>query len=103
MDRIEKLNNMLSQHPGDPFLQHALALEHIKEGNDQEARALFTRVLNADPDYVGSYYHLASLLIRNGEREEAIKICEQGLAACRRVGDDHAWRELNTVYEDLIY
>ena len=103
MDRIEKLNNMLGQHPGDPFLQHALALEHIKGRNDGAAKALFSSVLEKDPDYVGSYYHLALLLIRNGEREEAIRICERGLAACKRVGDDHAWRELNTVYEDLIY
>jgi tetratricopeptide (TPR) repeat protein len=103
MDRIEKLNNMLIQHPGDPFLQHALALEHIKAGDDGAAKALFTSILGKDPDYVGSYYHLALLLIRNGAREEAIGICENGLAACKRVGDDHAWRELNTVYEDLIY
>ena len=103
MDRIEKLNNMLSQHPGDPFLQHALALEHIKAGNDGAAKALFTGILEKDPDYVGSYYHLALLLIRNGAKDEAISTCAQGLAACKRVGDDHAWRELNTVYEDLIY
>jgi tetratricopeptide (TPR) repeat protein len=103
MDRIEKLNNMLSQHPGDPFLQHALALEYIKAGNDGAAKALFTSVLEKDPDYVGSYYHLALLQIRNGAKDEAISTCEQGLAACKRVGDDHAWRELNTVYEDLIY
>jgi tetratricopeptide (TPR) repeat protein len=103
MDRIEKLNNMLSQHPGDPFLQHALALEHIKAGNDGAAKALFTGILEKDPDYVGSYYHLALLLIRDGAGEEAVRTCEQGLAACKRVGDDHAWRELNAVYEDLIY
>ncbi|HSF46684.1 MAG TPA: tetratricopeptide repeat protein [Chitinophagaceae bacterium] len=103
MDRIEKLNNMLSQHPGDPFLQHALALEHIKAGNDGEAKQLFTNILDNDPDYVGSYYHLALLLIRQGESQQAIRWCEQGLAACKRVGDQHAFRELNTVYEDLIY
>jgi Tfp pilus assembly protein PilF len=103
MDRIEKLNAMLRQHPGDAFLQHALGLEYVKKGEDGKARALFSSILENDPDYVGTYYHLAALLIRLGEKEEATKVCETGLAACKRTADDHTWRELNSVYEDLIY
>jgi tetratricopeptide (TPR) repeat protein len=103
MDRIEKLNDMLRLHPEDAFLRHALGLEYVKKGEDGKARALFSSILENDPDYVGTYYHLAALLIRNGEKEEAIKLCETGLAACKRAADDHAWRELNSVYEDLIY
>jgi Tfp pilus assembly protein PilF len=103
MDRIEKLNDMLRQHPDDGFLRHALGLEYVKKGEDVKARALFSSVLEIDPDYVGTYYHLAALLIRNGEKDEAVRLCETGLAACKRAGDDHAWRELNSMYEDLIY
>lgn len=103
MDRIEKLNDMLRLHPDDAFLRHALGLEYVKKGEDCKARELFSSVLENDPDYVGTYYHLAALLIRIGEKDEAIKLCETGLAACKRAGDDHAWRELNSVYEDLIY
>lgn len=103
MDRIEKLNDMLSRQPGDAFLQHALGLEYIKNGQDEKARKMFIAVVENNPDYTGTYYHLASLLIRIGERDEAVKICETGLMACKRTGDDHAWKELNNVYEDLIY
>ncbi len=103
MDRTEKLLDMLGQHPGDPFLQHALALEYIKQGAEEKAEVLFRSILAADPEYVGSYYHLASLLIRTGQKEEAVKVCEAGLAACKKNGDDHAWRELNNIYEDLVY
>jgi tetratricopeptide (TPR) repeat protein len=103
MDRIEKLNDMLRQHPGDAFLQHALGLEYVKKGEDDQARALFSSILEADPDYVGTYYHLVALLLRSGEKEAAIKLCETGLAACKRAADEHAWRELNAIYEDLIY
>jgi predicted Zn-dependent protease len=103
MDRIEKLNNMLRQHPDDPFLRHALGLEQVKAGNDGAAKELFAAVLEKDPLYVGTYYHLVALLIRTGEREDAIRLCEKGLAACKQVGDEHAWRELNGVYEDLVY
>jgi tetratricopeptide (TPR) repeat protein len=103
MDRIEKLNDLLRQHPDDAFLRHALGLEYVKKGEDGEARALFTGLLENDPGHVGTYYHLAALLLRIGEKEEAVRLCETGLAACKRAGDDHAWRELNSIYEDLIY
>ncbi len=103
MDRTERLLDMLRQQPGDAFLQHALALEYIKQGAEDKAEVAFRAVLAADPGYVGSYYHLASLLVRKGQKEEALNVCETGLAACRKAGDDHAWRELNTIYEDLIY
>jgi tetratricopeptide (TPR) repeat protein len=103
MDRTERLLDMLRQQPADAFLQHALALEYIKQGAEDKAEAAFRALLTANPGYVGSYYHLASLLVKNGQRVEALNVCETGLAACRKVGDDHAWRELNMIYEDLLY
>src|SRR5262249_2731302 len=69
MDRIEKLKEFLSVNPADSFVQHALALEYVKLGNDQEAKNLFEDILNRDPGYIGSYYHLAKLLERNGDEQ----------------------------------
>ena len=62
MDRIEKLKTFLESTPADSFLQHALALEYIKVGDDGEARKLFKEILLREPTYVGSYYHLGKLL-----------------------------------------
>ena len=73
MDRIEKLNEYLKVSPTDSFLQHALALEYIKVDDDVQARSLFESILERDPNYVGSYYHLAKLLERNGENDLAIQ------------------------------
>ncbi|HRQ50705.1 MAG TPA: tetratricopeptide repeat protein, partial [Agriterribacter sp.] len=67
MERVEKLLVYLNASPNDSFLQHALALEYIKEGEDKKARFLFEEILEREPSYVGSYYHLAKLLERNGE------------------------------------
>lgn len=103
MDRIEKLLNFLASQPADNFLRHALALEYIKVGNDAEARALFTAIVTETPSYVGTYYHLAKLLEKMGEQEEAITWYEKGLEACKVAGDKHAYSELQAAYEDLIY
>lgn len=102
-DRIEKLKEFLKASPGDNFVQHALALEYIKLGDDAGARALFENILSNSPDYIGSYYHLAKLLERVGETQGAIEWYEKGMAAAKKAGDNHAYNELQSAYEDLVY
>ena len=103
MNKIEKIQEMLKATPGDNFLMHALALEYIKEGNDVEARNLFEQILNEDESYVGSYYHLGKLLERNGETQLAIEWYEKGMKAAKQARDNHAYNELQSAYEDLVY
>lgn len=102
-DRIEKLKSFLAQSPADPFLKHALALEHIKLGAEQEARKLFESNLQADPGYVATYYHLGKLLERVGEQDSAIAIYEQGMETAKAAEDMHSYNELRGAYEDLVY
>jgi tetratricopeptide (TPR) repeat protein len=103
MDRVEKIKSMLTENPGDSFLCHALALEYIKLGNDTEAKKLFESVLENEPGYIGSYYHLAKLLERVGETNEAIKIYEKGMEQARKAGDDHSLSELRSAFEELTF
>jgi len=102
MDRINKLREYLEASPTNNFLQHALALEYIKTGEDTEARKLFESILERDATYVGTYYHLAKLLERNGENELAIQWYEKGMAAAKEAGDRHSYNELQAAYEDLV-
>lgn len=101
MDRIEKLNAFLEQNPADSFVQHALALEYIKLGREEEARALFEAILSRDENYIGSYYHLAKLLERTGENETALQTYEKGMVRAKAAGDNHAYNELQMAYDDL--
>ncbi len=103
MNRIETLQNFLKDSPEDNFLQHALALEHIKTSDDGEARILFETILARDPGYVGSYYHLAKLLERTGDTEEATKVYEKGMAQAKKAGDNHSYNELRAAFEDLTF
>lgn len=103
MDRIQKLLDFLEKTPDDNFLKHALALEYIKVNEAFKARQLFEDILTKSPDYIGSYYHLAKLLEQTGERETAISWYEKGMAAAKKAGDNHAYNELQSAYEDLVY
>lgn len=101
MNRIDKLKEFLQATPNDSFLQHALALEYIKEDNDAEAKVLFETILKREPNYVGSYYHLGKLLERNNNFVEAINIYTKGMLEAKAVKDNHSYNELQAALEDL--
>lgn len=103
MDRIQKLLDFLKNSPNDNFLKHALALEYIKINDPDKAKILFLDILTNNPDYIGSYYHLAKLLEQTGEKENAISWYEKGMAAAKAAKDNHAYNELQSAYEDLVY
>ncbi len=93
---------MLTEQPQDPFLNHALALEEIKEGKDDAARQRFESLLAHTPDYVGSYYHLGKLYERMGEEANAIQVYERGMEIAKKLGDNHAGNELRAAHDNLI-
>jgi len=101
MDRIEKLKQFLQASPGDSFIQHALALEYIKLGDEGSARQLFEELLERDPAYVGSYYHLGKLFERNNDTGAALKWYEKGMEEAKKAGENHAYGELKGALEEL--
>jgi Tfp pilus assembly protein PilF len=103
MERIEKIKEMLLANPADSFLNHALALEYMKLGNDAEAKQLFEALLLKNPGYVGSYYHLGKLLERMGDEKEAITCYEKGMHMAKEKGDQHAFGELKGAWEELTF
>ena len=103
MDRIEKLKAFLEKSPEDNFLKHALALEFIKLNESVKAKNLFEDILTKDPSYVGSYYHFAKLLEQLGEKDNAVAWYEKGMTAAKAAKDNHAYNELQSAYEDLVF
>ncbi|MBS1742877.1 MAG: hypothetical protein JST81_07535 [Bacteroidetes bacterium] len=101
MSRIEKLKEFLSASPNDSFLKHALALEFIKIGDDEEARKLFDEILSFEPGYIGSYYHLGKLLERKADTVLAISTYKKGMEEAKKVKDQHSYNELQAALEDL--
>jgi Tfp pilus assembly protein PilF len=100
MDRISKLKEYMKTADKDSFLQHALALEYIKIGNDEEAKKLFNEILKREPTYLGSYYHLGKLLERIGDTQKAMRVYKRGMEVAEAANDSHAYSELQGAYED---
>ncbi len=100
MDRVSKIKEYLKTSPQDNFLQHALALEYIKMGDETEARKLFEQILEREPAYLGSYYHLGKLLERIGNAEKAIAVYRKGMEVAKSSDDQHSYNELQSACED---
>lgn len=103
MERIEKLKDFLRQNPADSFVEHALALEYIKKGDDPGAQKLFENILQREPGYIGSYYHLAKLFERIGDADSAIRWYQKGMEQAKKAGDNHAYNELRSAFEELTF
>jgi Tfp pilus assembly protein PilF len=100
MDRIGKLKEYMKTAQKDSFLQHALALEYIKVGDDEAARKLFNEILKREPTYIGSYYHLGKLLERIGDPAKALRVYERGMEVAKIADDHRSYSELQAAYED---
>lgn len=103
MNRIEQLNTFLKESPNDPFLLHAMALECVKIGDDSNAQKFFQQNLDTNINYVATYYHFGKLLERQGQEGAAINIYEAGMKVALQVGDQHAYSELRSIYEELLF
>jgi len=111
MDRIDKLKEYMKTAQKDSFLQHALALEYIKVGNDTDAKKLFNEILKREPTYIGSYYHLGKVLERTGDPAKALLVYKRGMEVATIANDHHdkgrnqlpepaIWRELDVEGQD---
>ncbi|MEM1062703.1 MAG: tetratricopeptide repeat protein, partial [Planctomycetota bacterium] len=66
MSRRERIEQMLRDDPGDPFLRYALAQEFVSEGNPEEALKAFDALLADEPEHVPSYFQKAKVLNEEG-------------------------------------
>ena len=101
--RIEKLLNYLKETPQDAFLNHALGLEYIKENQLESALACFEINHSLNPNYIGTYYHLAKLLETLQKTDQAIAVYEQGMEQAKLQNDQHSLNELRAAFEDLTF
>lgn len=102
MTRLEKIKEMLNGDPHDSFLNHALAMENIKEGKHQVAISILSVLLLRNPDYVGSYYHLAKLYELTDQFKLAEETYEAGLLMAKKDNDKHSFNELRSALDELI-
>ncbi|MBI3925483.1 MAG: hypothetical protein HY319_08090 [Armatimonadetes bacterium] len=61
-DRIERLQGILQQDPGDSSSRHALGLEYRAQGELSKALECFRETRDRDAGYLATYYQLGKVL-----------------------------------------
>ena len=100
--RLARLHEFLNNEPDDPFLKYALATEYLSLNDTEKALSYFNDLVINHPSYVGTYYHLGRLYETLGKKEDAVKTYQTGMQVARKAGDNHAFSELQTVYNAVM-
>lgn len=100
-ERMTKLKKMLEAEPNDPFCLYALAQEHARQGELDEAVTLYEQALEVDPAHCYAYFHLARALEERGETDRARATLESGLERAQSSGDEKAAEEISAYLDTL--
>jgi Tfp pilus assembly protein PilF len=93
-NRLEMLEQMVSQDPNNTFARYGLAIEYANSGDWARAVVEFRTLLQHDENYAAAYYHAGQALEKMGELEQARTMYEQGIEASTRKGDLHTRSEI---------
>lgn len=101
MDRVARLNEILSQNPNDAFARYGLAMEYSKAGDVDRALEEFGKLLSVHPDYTAGYFMGAQALVSAHRTDEAKMMLMDGIASARRTGNSHAQSEMTALLDEL--
>lgn len=93
-DRLEQLLQFLTENPQDSFLKYAIAMEYAKKSENEKALEYYQDLVQNDPEYVGTYYHLGKLYEKLEQFDNAFTAYEQGKKIAKSIGNRHALNEL---------
>ena len=99
--RLQKLLEFIQNEPEDPFLKYALATEYLRVNDTDKALSYYEDLMLNHPKYVGTYYHSGKLYEALGRKDDALKAYETGMKVAREQRDNHAFSELQGVYNQL--
>lgn len=96
MDRISELLKMLEDQPNDSFVRFALAKAYSNKGDYKDALRQYTALQQADPEYVGVYYHMGKAMEELELVQQATLVYKAGIAVAERLQDLHTKSELQS-------
>jgi predicted Zn-dependent protease len=102
MDRIAMLTEVLAENPNNVFARYGLAMEYSNSGQIKQALDEFHKLLSAHPDYAAGYFMAAQTMAKCEQRDDAIKMLQQGIAAAQRKGDSHAESEMQAMLDEMV-
>lgn len=103
MSRIDQIKQMLEEDPNDLFLLYALSIEEYHANNKEVAIRKLTQLIDKSPDYLASYYQLASWLKNERKNDECRLIVNKGIEVAIQQKNQKTLRELKEIINQLDF
>jgi Tfp pilus assembly protein PilF len=91
---MTKLAQLLAEKPDDAFLNFAMAMEHKKLKQTQQAVELFRKTLAIDPKYVAAFHQQGLAYEEAAQFDQAKAVYQEGIVAAKKAGELHAAEEM---------
>jgi Flp pilus assembly protein TadD len=98
--RMDQIEALLADDPGDAFLRYGLAMEYVSAGDEATAAEHLTR-LALESAYVPAFLQAGQVLARLNRFTEACDVLRRGVAAAGQQGDTHAESEMAGLLSSL--
>lgn len=99
--RLEKIQALLVDDPGDVFLRYSLAMEWAKLGQTEESLESLAALRRETPPYIPAFFMSAQQLAAAQKYDQARAILRDGIEAARQQGDSHAAGEMSQFLASL--
>lgn len=101
MGRLEQLQQLVAQDPGNSRFRYMLGMELLSLGRAAEAAEALKALVEQDPGYVPAYYQAGRAFEQAGDADAARQFYRRGIEAARAAGDMHAASELEAALDLL--
>lgn len=101
--RLNTLLSFLEEDPTDAFTRFAIAQEYMKMGNWDQAKTAYESLMQDQPRYVGTYYHLGKLYEKKHLWQEATEIYKKGIKIAEEENSLHDKAELQSALLAIEY
>ncbi|MEM6690854.1 MAG: tetratricopeptide repeat protein [Planctomycetota bacterium] len=101
MSRLQQIEAMLADEPGDPFLTYSLAMELRREGEFEKSLSRFDELIAGNPPHIQAMFMSAQMLADRGQIEDARTRLRDGIDEARRQGNHHAAGEMSELLASL--
>ena len=102
MAMLNKLEAMLAGGQDNALLRFSLGSEYLKAQQPAQAVEHFRKCLQHDPKYSAAWKLLGQALTDAGQREEAVKVYEEGIRVAEAKGDKQAVKEMGVFLKRLL-
>lgn len=100
-NRLVKLLKLEQERPSEPFIQFAIARELQLADQLDQARERYQALIESEPNYTGTYYHLGKLYEQLSLVKEAKEIYSRGIDICSKLNAANDLREITQALNNL--